>query len=288
MSEVQVQDQMFDLRCTVRNCGQVLRLADTCLRCDNGHSFDRAKQGYWNLTQPQDSKSSTPGDSDAAVEARHRWLQSGRMNGFTEFLQTWVDDCLGVSGDEENVRVIDLGCGEGTFGKALFHDRSVTYCGIDLSKRAIKLAARSWPQATWVLANADRRLPIVDVGVSLAVSLFGRRPCEGLHRVLVSGGHCIFAVPAADDLIELREQVQLEGRQRNRSSAIIDEFAKAGFELVEHSNWRTNVLLDADSISDAMAMTYRAFRFSQQQRMEAISSANVTLAAELLLMKKTA
>ena len=66
---------------------------------------------------------------------------------------------------------MDLGCGEGTFGSALFADEAEGYVGIDLSKRAIKLAARAWREPTWVLANADRCLPAADASVDRIVSL---------------------------------------------------------------------------------------------------------------------
>ena len=63
---------MLELRCTVRNCKHTLVLSDNGLSCAAGHHFDQAKEGYWNLTQPQDKKSSNPGDTRDAVLARHR------------------------------------------------------------------------------------------------------------------------------------------------------------------------------------------------------------------------
>ena len=146
---------MFQLRCTVRDCQQLLEQRERDLVCRANHHFDQAKQGYWNLLQPQDKKSKNPGDSEDAVLARHRWLQHGHAISLIETLRPW----FAANGTETNQRTLDLGCGEGSFGPALFSNEADSYCGIDLSKRAIKLAARGWPDATWVLANADRVLP---------------------------------------------------------------------------------------------------------------------------------
>ena len=143
---------MFQLRCTVRDCQQLLEQRERELVCHAGHCFDQAKQGYWNLLQPQDKKSKNPGDSEDAVLARHRWLQHGHAISLIETLRPW----FAANGPEANQRTLDLGCGEGSFGPALFPNEADSYCGIDLSKRAIKLATRGWPEATWVLANADR------------------------------------------------------------------------------------------------------------------------------------
>ena len=54
--------------------------------------------------------------------------------------------------------VIDLGCGSGDTLAALARIRPVKGIGLDLSAPAIEDAAKRFPQLTWVIANADRRL----------------------------------------------------------------------------------------------------------------------------------
>ncbi|MEL6105207.1 MAG: putative RNA methyltransferase [Planctomycetota bacterium] len=271
---------MFPLRCTVRNCQKRLIREDRGLLCATGHRFDQAREGYWNLLQPQDRKSKNPGDSDEAVLARQRWLQRGHMAGLIETLASWISQ-RAVSSP-----VLDLGCGEGTFGTSLFAGFEELYCGIDLSKRAIRLAARRSRDATWVLCNADRTLPAEDQSVGCVMSLFGRRPAEEIARVLSGDGLCVIAVPGEDDLFELREQVQRTGKRRNRWQAVADTLTEVGLELVEQITWRNRVHLNAPAIADAMAMTYRAVRHSEQAKLQSIESMEVSLSAELLLMRR--
>ncbi|MEM7312500.1 MAG: putative RNA methyltransferase [Planctomycetota bacterium] len=275
---------MFELQCTVRNCDETLSLSEQGLTCSNRHHFDRARTGYWNLLQPQDRKSANPGDSDDAVLARHRWLARGHMEGLVQSLRPWIS--IADTPPTKTPRTFDLGCGEGSFGKKLFPKEAAGYCGIDLSKRAMKLAARGWPEATWVLANADRFLPAQSESVDRVVSLFGRRPTEEIERVLAPGGICIVAVPAAEDLIELREQVQKEGIRRNRWESIAEQISQAGLTLESHKVWSHRVTLDLDAIRDVLAMTYRAVRNSQRTRMESLEATEVTLAADLMLFRK--
>jgi 23S rRNA (guanine745-N1)-methyltransferase len=200
------------------------------------------------------------------------------MSGLVETLRSW----LPVSTNNTPPRTIELGCGEGTLSAALFADEPTGFCGIDLSKRAIKLAARHWPQATWVLANADRFLPAGDHSVDRVVSLFGRRPINEIDRVLDVEGQCIVALPGAEDLIELREAVQQSGRRRSRWQAVVDEMKTIGMDCVEHQLWQHRVQLAGDEIADALAMTYRAVRRSQQQRLDSLEQMTVTLAADLM------
>ena len=273
------------LRCTVRNCTNKLEPTDGGVGCAAGHRFDRAKQGYISLLQPQDRKSKSPGDSDDAVIARHRWLSLGHHLGLVEKLQPWTQVHCGEESDSI-IQTLELGCGEGTFGKALFENQAKGFCGIDLSRRALRLAARLWPEATWVLANADRTLPVFDQSVARVVSMFGRRPVSEIARVLTSKGICIVAIPGADDLIELREITQLAGHRRNRSDAVIDQMSDGGLSLVEQYNWHHKVRLDSDAIQDALAMTYRAVRKTQHDRIKSLDELLVTLSADLLLFRK--
>ena len=270
---------MFQLHCTVRNCPHLLALKADGLFCDAGHHFDRPKGGFWNLLQPQDKKSLTPGDSEDAVLARHRWLQRGHAAGLIEALLPWAKK-------SPMERVMDLGCGEGTFGPALFGNSETSYCGVDLSKRAIRLAAKRWADGTWVLANADRFLPAADQSVDCVVSLFGRRPANEIARVLKPGGQCIVAVPGEEDLIQLREQVQQTGRRRSRWEVVVEELKLAGLTFQQHQLWSTSVELEPDAIADALAMTYRAVRKSQQGRVEQLDTMTVTLAADLILFNR--
>ena len=275
---------MLELRCTVRNCNNPLVQSENGLTCAAGHHFDQAKEGYWNLTQPQDKKSANPGDHRDAVLARHRWLERGHSAGLITTLKSWIPD-------ESPMRILDLGCGDGSFGPALFRDRATSFCGIDLSKPAIKLAAKlgkGWPEATWVLANADRELPVADTSVDCVVSFFGRRPVAEISRVLEPSGFCIVAVPGEEDLIELRERVQKEGKRRSRIDAIIEEMNANGLSCAEQKQWQTQIEIGPDEIADALAMTYRAGRKSEQRLIASIEAAKVTLAADLMLFRPAA
>jgi 23S rRNA (guanine745-N1)-methyltransferase len=267
------------LRCTVRGCAGGLVWEDAQLRCPSGHGFDRGREGYWNLLQPQDRRSPKAGDSDDAVAARRRWLARGFADGLARVLSARID-AAGLPADGV---VIDVGCGEGTLTARLFASRADSGFGIDLSTKAIRLAARLEPALTWIVANADRALPFADGSVHLALSIFGRRPVSELSRIIAPTGTLLIVIPAEDDLLELREASQGEGVRRDRVGDVLSELAPA-FELAGRETWRHRAPHDREALDDALAMTYRGARASERSRFAAVAALEVTLAAEILAL----
>lgn len=258
--------------CPVRSCGAPLERRDQSWTCERGHAFDVARSGYCNLLQPQDRRSKNPGDPREAVLARRRFLEAGHGEALLKALREEMGEAASV---------LDVGCGEGYFLGSLKGDGEAH--GVDLSVPAVDLAARRWPEVNWWVVNADRALPFADGSFDLALSIAGRRPAAELRRVLKTDGRLLVAVPAEDDLIELREAVQGEGVLRSRLERVVEELA--GFELETRRAVRTTALLDPDAIRDALASTYRGARASQRERVEEIGEMRVTLSFELARFK---
>jgi len=64
------------------NCKSALHRSDKVLICENGHSFDVAKEGYVNLLLANRKKSLNPGDNKIMMNAREAFLSIG----FYDFL----------------------------------------------------------------------------------------------------------------------------------------------------------------------------------------------------------
>ena len=66
-------------------CGAPLA-GDNALKCPSGHSFDRAKEGYWHLLPVQNTRTKAPGDSREMVAARRAFLSAGYYGIFGQAL----------------------------------------------------------------------------------------------------------------------------------------------------------------------------------------------------------
>jgi 23S rRNA (guanine745-N1)-methyltransferase len=263
----------------VRGCTLPLLRRDRTLVCSAGHSYDVARSGYVNLLQPHDRRSAAAGDSREAIEARESLLAGGVGRALIDAIAARVR-ALDLGDDAV---IVDLGCGSGDALAALT-ERSSGGVGIDLSVPAIERASRRFPNRTWVVANADRRLPLLDRSVALVVSLHARRNPPEVARVLVAAGHLLVAVPAPDDVIELRELVQGQRLERDRGEVVLAEHEPL-FDLVERVVVRETRDLDRDALLGVLRGTYRGERRGAADRVAALTRMSVTFASEILVFR---
>jgi 23S rRNA (guanine745-N1)-methyltransferase len=262
------------LLCTVRKCHLPLvsppmsRIGtEKRLVCRRGHSFDIARSGYINLLQPQDRRSKQPGDTSAAVAGRRRLNDRGA----TEPLLRAIAEMVGTSPGDS---VLDAGCGDGYYLGSIARRTGVEAHGVDISIPAVEAAARRYPECEWIVANADRFVPYSDGSFAAVLSITARMNAGEFRRVLRDDGRLLVALPAPEDLIELRGE--LHGR--DRVPRTIETFAP-GFKLVEQHRITTTADLDAAAVHDVLVSIYRPLRSHPAGAMR------VTFSLDLLLFR---
>jgi len=284
---------MLAVRCTVRGCGAtILAGAATersklegartaVLRGPCGHCFDIARSGYINLLQPQDRRSREPGDATEAVAARRRLFDAGTGAALLASLAATLTELDLPPG----TRTLDIGAGEGSLLGALAGRFALAAAGIDLSARAADLAARRYPGVLWLVANADRGLPLADGSVDLILSITARRSPAECTRALRHGGHLVIAVPAPDDLAELREAVLGSAAREERVAKLIAAHA-ARFELSGRRQARARLRFAAPQLEDLLVSTYRGGRAGRRERAAALDGLEVTLSQEIVVFTR--
>jgi 23S rRNA (guanine745-N1)-methyltransferase len=247
------------LLCTVRSCHQPLVREERRVICARGHSFDVARSGYINLLQPQDRRSKTPGDTADAVAARRRLHD----RGVTKSLLDAIAEMANVTPDDV---VLDAGCGDGFYLGSLDCDAH----GVDISLPAIEAAAKRYPDCKWIVANADRFVPYADDTFTQVMTITARMNSSEFRRVLRHDGRLLVAIPAPDDLVELR------GAGRDRIERTIDTFANE-FTLLEKRRATTTADIDREAVHDVLLSIYRP------RDIERIEAMRVTFSLDLLL-----
>lgn len=191
-------------------CKGGLTLLDKTLTCAAGHSFDRAKQGYYNLLLANQKGSANPGDDAAMLGSRREFLAAGHFAPLAQTLGNTLVDLTGNC-EAEDFQLLDTGCGEGYYlaelQQRLHNERpaqTIGYAGSDISKEAAKLAARLHKDIDWCVASSFN-LPVDNRSVDVVMRVFAPGDLEEVARVLKPGGHFLRVVPGAEHLLQLKD-----------------------------------------------------------------------------------
>jgi len=253
------------LLCAVRGCHLPLTREQRRYVCPRGHSFDIARSGYVNLLQPQERRSANPGDTAEAVAARRRLHDSGVTAPLLEAVRELLNP-------QPHDAVLDAGCGDGFYLGALAKAVGFAGSGVDISVPAIEAAAKRYPECEWIVANADRFIPYADSSFSAVFSITARMNASEFRRILRSDGRLLVAIPAPDDLLELR------GTGRDRSTRAIADFAPH-FRLEQQARAATTADLSADAMSHILLSIYRPLRATP------VEAGHVTFSLDILLFR---
>ncbi|USF25713.1 23S rRNA (guanine(745)-N(1))-methyltransferase [Firmicutes bacterium ASF500] len=169
--------------------------------CPAGHSFDRASAGYVHLLPANQKHSKDPGDDKAMVAARSAFLEKGYYQPLREAL------CQAVTEYAASLPapvVLDSGCGEGyyTAGLSQALPRS-RIAGVDLSKAALRRAAKRVPEGEFAVASVYR-LPLAGGSADVLTNIFSPLAIDEFARVLRPGGLFCYAVPSPRHLWQMK------------------------------------------------------------------------------------
>lgn len=221
------------LRCPV--CGEPLEQTTDAraLRCPLRHSFDIARQGYVNLLI---GRAPHVGDTVEMVAARADFQAAGHYDVISAALVDAATEAVGrlrvtaaarpgaapsvtttavrlappTPAVEAYPLVVDAGAGTGRYlGAVLAALPDAVGLALDVSKPALRRAARAHPRAAAALADTWQRLPLADASTAVLLNVFAPRNGAEFHRVLDPAGTLLVVTPAADHLTELVDALDL-------------------------------------------------------------------------------
>lgn len=199
-------DTHTHMRCPI--CRQPLSCDGNSVRCETGHSYDKAKEGYINLLPVNKKNSKNPGDNAEMINARRSFLEKG----YYQKLASHVSDVL----DHNKMQcVLDYGCGEGYYTGDLFQSTNcIKVIGIDISKNAIKKAAKKYHQNQYIVGSVYD-VPLADSSIDAIVSIFAPIDPLEMKRLLVDNGQLIIVSAGADHMREIAEIIYDEYKPHN-------------------------------------------------------------------------
>ena len=271
------------LRCP--NCFLDLSQVDVHVYgCAAGHRFDRAKHGYLTLLAPRAPR--TIGDDRAMLAARAALLEGGAFAPIAAALVDAVRSTLPTTSPAP-LRIADLGCGTGYYSAALARALpEAAFLLADRSPDAVRASLREQPDATGVVLDIWRALPVRDAVVDVALNVFAPRNGAEFARILRHDGRLFVVVPTDAHLRELRAEGALLDVPTGKADRVAEQLAVIG--LTARSVTPVEYTIDADAstralLADMGPSAHHAAELSPAG--DADGSRTVTVSVELLVFE---
>ena len=234
-------------------CSSALDMKEKTYKCEQGHSFDISREGYVNLLPANRKKSKSPGDTKEMLEARSSFLSKNYYDFLTV---TMVDHINKIATNRQRLTLLDSGCGDGHFICSIYNQLKknltleIDATGTDISKPALKIAARESKNINWGVASSFR-LPIRDNSVDILIRMFAPGDNAEVVRVLKADGHLITVTPGPMHLFGLKEVVYNSPRPHNRPKPALEQM----IEINEVNVKETINITDNTDLKNLLTMT---------------------------------
>lgn len=226
-------------------CHGRMTAGETSLRCEAGHDFAISKKGYVDFCPAARAGAY----DDALFDSRSRFIAGGFYYELIERLRALLDRYAPAG------PVLDAGCGEGSFLKAILPDPSARAClGLDLSRPGVQRAARGGVGWLWAVGDLSR-LPLAEGSMAVILNILSPANYPEFSRVLLPGGVVLKVVPGERYLHEVRALAKDRLRHETYSNDRVLKLFEEKFELLETEEICNTYPLTQSQATDLVAMT---------------------------------
>lgn len=268
-------------------CQTALARFDHTLKCSHQHSFDIAREGYVNLLLKKPL-----GDTREMLQARRHFLERDHYRPLSDTLNELISSHLHHASSP--IAILDAGCGEGYYlgrlQQYLAHRLPLLQCGyvgVDISKDAIRMAAKRYREALFVVADLKERLAFADAAFQVLLNIFAPRNAQEYARVLAPGGLLAVAIPGPTHLLQLRSALHLLSIEQDKQHHVVEQFA-GEFDLIAAKPVAYEIHLTAPEIALAVMMTPNYWHLSDeiQKNMAEMTDLQTQVEFICLLLRK--
>jgi len=232
------------LRCPL--CGGAFERRENSLVCSKKHCYDIARQGYVNFV---------PGQKDMFYKKE---LFESRAAVFAAGVYApvvaRVSGAIERHARGENPVIVDAGCGEGYYTKAVCPGRAMTRIGFDLSKDAVRLAARGEKTAVFFAADL-KRIPLADGCADAVLDIFTPADYSEFRRILKPGGVLIKLAPRGGYLKELRAAAGDLLRRKEYDDSDVSRYAEEKMEILHREAITYTMEVTPETVQHLARMT---------------------------------
>lgn len=242
------------LTCPV--CGNKLTRCAAAIRCETGHSFDMAKEGYVNLLRATKS-GDLIGDDKLSARSRRDFLNCG-------YYAPLKDELCRIFADKEGA-LLDICCGEGYYTAALGENPNLQVYGFDISREMVRLAAKRG-NGTYFVANMAN-IPVAAECMDFCTHLFAPFNESAFSRVLKPGGRLFTVLPGKYHLWGLKRALYDTPYENDEKLPVTDQLRFVG----SHKVTAQITLASQEDIQAVFRMTPYYFHTSEKDKQKLLS-----------------
>ena len=209
------------LRCPL--CHGTLAMQGNSLVCGKRHCYDIARQGHVNFVPNQKDSFYTKELSESRAAAFAAGVFAPVIAALSEAIDAYVPGECPV--------LLDAGCGEGYYAKTVCPDRDMQRIGFDISKEAVRLAARGQSEASFYAADL-KNIPMADQSCDVLLDVFTPANYAEFGRVLKPGGVVMKLAPRSGYLRELREAAASQLRHKEYDGGDVERYVHERMDVL--------------------------------------------------------
>ena len=160
----------------------------------------------------------------------------------------------------KNARILtDVCCGEGYYSGYIKKNLSseLKVLGFDLSKAAVKLSAKAYPESLFYTANISA-ISQMDSSADILLHSFAPVHNAEFSRILKKDGFLIDIIPSKRHLWQLKEFLYEKPYENDEKSSV-----ESPFRLVESFTVSDTVTLDKNGVKNVLFMTPYAYKTAE-------------------------
>ncbi|GCF10747.1 putative RNA methyltransferase [Dictyobacter arantiisoli] len=256
------------------------------LRCERSHSFDLAREGYVNVLRKK-----VLGDTKEMLQARRAFFDKGYYQPVSDALNALLIAHL-PQRRTTPIHLLDAGCGEGYYSGRLYEQlyatgEQVINLGIDISKDAVRMAAKRYPASFFLAADLKEALPVRDSILDCMLNIFAPRNIPEYARVLIPDGLFLVVIPGPNHIQQLREELHLLQIEENKQQHVIEQCG-THFDLIDTHPLTYDLALQHSEIVQIVTMTPNFWHLTDEQRalMAAMTALTITVDVIYLLFRR--
>lgn len=272
-------------------CRAPLQQIDRALKCTANHTFDFAREGYVNLLPSRKKLAATVGDNPEMLQARRRFLNGKHYAMLSNALNQQVAQLISTHHHTSDpLNILDAGCGEGYYlGQLQSHLQATTpqtsccFLGMDVSKTAVRYAAKFYKNGRFFVSNINTLIPAADQSINILLNIFAPRNPAEFARIMAPNSHLLIVIPKQNHLQTVREKFGLLEIEADKQESVVARLANH-FQLNQVTTLAEIVTLTQQPLIDLLKMTPNAHHLTKSDWDEVNHTETITTRISFDLM----